>query len=372
MSKKELTIFAVGDLILKLPDPESYFSHVAPILRRGDVVIGHNEIPYTTRPVRTTKTISAEDPDAMSALTFAGFNVVTLAGNHIWDAGVPGIEDTIQWLRNHNITCVGAGLNISEARRPAIVDKDGTVFGFLSYNCVGPKETWASHDKPGCAYVHVLTHYELDHAVPGGTPIVYTFADPDSLDAMLDDIAILRPQCDILAVAFHKGIIHTRAKLARYEKDLSHAAIDAGADLILGHHAHILKGIETYKGKVIFHGLNNLVAILPGLAPKPGQDLGSWARKRRELYNFEPDPDYPTYPFHPEAKMTIVARAVVENGKIDRVTFIPCRVNEKGQPEILKNDAKGQKLFDYMEAITREANLNARFAWEADEIRVVQ
>ncbi len=367
-SGKPLTLFAVGDLILKLPDPQRYFAHVAPVLKTGDVVIGHNEIPYTTRPVRTTNIQSAEDPAAMEALIRAGFNVMTMAGNHLWDAGVPGIEDTLRWLHERNIATAGAGMNLQEAREPALIEHGGTVFGILNYNCVGPKETWATHDKPGGAYVHVLTHYELDHAVPGGTPNVYTFAEPDTLDAMLDDIRKARSRCDVLTVSLHKGIIHTRAKLARYEKDISRAAIDAGADLVLGHHAHILKGIETYKGKVIFHGLNNLVAILPSLAPKPGQDPESWARKRRELYNFEPDPENPTYPFHPQAKMTLIAKVIVVDKKISRVSFLPCEVNKAGEPEILKNDARGQKVFAYMQEITREAKLNGQLKWDGDEI----
>ena len=79
MSGKSLTMMAAGDLILSMPEPESYFKFVAPVLRSGDVVIGHGEIPYTTRPVRTSDTISAQDPDAMRGLTFAGFNVITLA-----------------------------------------------------------------------------------------------------------------------------------------------------------------------------------------------------------------------------------------------------------------------------------------------------
>ncbi|MCP6756654.1 CapA family protein, partial [Klebsiella pneumoniae] len=74
-----LTLFAVGDLILKLPDPRPYFAHVAPTLRTGDIVIGHNEIPYTRRPVRTTTIQSAEDPAAMEALADAGFNIMTMA-----------------------------------------------------------------------------------------------------------------------------------------------------------------------------------------------------------------------------------------------------------------------------------------------------
>jgi poly-gamma-glutamate synthesis protein (capsule biosynthesis protein) len=370
MSNDTVTLFAVGDIILKNENPESYFDLVAPTLRTGDIVIGQGEIPYTNRPVRTTETISAEDPESMRALTYAGFNVITLTGNHMWDAGIPGIEDTISWLKEHDIFPVGTGMNIDEARRPAIVDKKNTKVGIVSYNCVGPRETWASPTKPGSAYVNVLTHYELDHAVPGGTPIVYTFNDPETVDAMLDDIRNLRSKCDVLVVSFHKGIIHTPATLARYELDISRVAIDAGADLILGHHAHILKGIEVYKGKVIFHGLNQLVAILPQLSPKPDQDKQSWAQKRKRLYNFEPDPENPNYPFHPDSKQTIIAKCLIEGGTIRKVTYLPCLINKKGQPEILKHDERGEKIFEYMERISAEARLKVRFEWDSDEVLI--
>jgi poly-gamma-glutamate synthesis protein (capsule biosynthesis protein) len=185
---------------------------------------------------------------------------------------------------------------------------------------------------------------------------------------MIDDVHNLRPLCDVLVVALHKGIIHTPIKLARYERDISRAAIDAGADLILGHHAHILKGIEFYKGKAIFHGLNNLIAVLRSLTPKPNQDRQAWARKRRELYNFEPDPEYPAYPFHPEARQTMIAKFIIEGGKIYRLSYLPCLVNKKSQPELLKNDERGQEVFKYMDKITQGAGLNARYKWEGDEV----
>jgi poly-gamma-glutamate synthesis protein (capsule biosynthesis protein) len=310
------------------------------------------------------------DPENLKALISAGFHVVTLAGNHIWDAGVAGIEDTIRWLRDHGIAFTGAGMNIEEARRPALIERGGTRFGFLSYNCVGPRETWASRSRPGCAYVHVITHYELDHATPGGPPTIYTWAEPGTLEAMIQDIAALRPYCDVLVVSLHKGIAHTRAKLAAYEHQVSRAAIDAGADIVLGHHAHILKGIEIYKGKPVFHGLCNFVAYLPSLAPRPDEDPQSWARRRRELFGFEPDPEYPTYPFHPEAKYTMIAKFTVEGGKVTRVGFLPCLMNKQGRPLVLRREDGGQEVLDYVEGITREAGLNARYRWEDNEVVV--
>ena len=119
--------------------------------------------------------------------------------------------------------------------------------------------------RPGCAYVQVITHYELDHASPGGPPRIYTFAEPESTEAMLTDVEKLRREVDVLIVALHKGIGHTPAALAMYERPLAKAAIDAGADIVVGHHAHILRGIEMYKGRPIYHGLGNFVTVTRAL-----------------------------------------------------------------------------------------------------------
>lgn len=367
MSSTPVTMYAVGDIILG-PAPESYFEYVAPVLQKGDLVFGQLEVPYTTRDAQAVAL--GRDPENLSVLKSVGFDLVTLAGNHIFDAGVAGIEDTTKWLKDNKIAYVGGGMNIGEARSPVIIERNGTRFGFLSYNCVGPKETWANTEKPGCAYVHIITHYELDYATPGGPPTIYTWAETEVLGVMLDDIQKLRPLCDVLTVALHKGIGHTPAKLAAYEKQLSYSALDAGADLIVSHHAHILRGVEFYKGKAIFHGLCNLVAYVPSLAPKNNQDPNAWAQRRREIFGFEPDPDYPTYPFHPEAKYTLIAKLSIERKKIAGVSYLPCMINKQGQPELLKKDERGEAVFDYMKRITGEAGLNARYEWRGNEVIV--
>lgn len=364
---KVLSLLAVGDIIIGA-NAEPFFTFVNPVLHQADVVLGQLEVPFTTRDRHAVEW--GRIPSNLTPLVSSGFDAVTLASNHLMDAGEEGVEDTIAWLREHNIAYTGGGMDIHEARRPVIIERDGTRFGFLNYSCVGPKETWATTEKPGCAYVHVITHYELDHATPGGPPNIYTWAESKTLGAMIDDIRKLRAQCDVLMVAFHKGIAHTPAKLAEYEHQVSFAAIDAGADVVVGHHAHILKGIEVYKGKVIFHGLCNFVSWLPLLAPKPNQDPLSWAKRRRELFGFDPDPEYPTYPFHPEAKYTIIAQCFVQDKKISQVGYIPCIVNKQGQPEVLKHDAKGQEVFDYVEKITRMENMNAQFEWHDDQVVV--
>jgi hypothetical protein len=367
MTSKSLTLITGGDIILG-PDTDSFFGSIEPVLKSADVLVGHLEVLFTREQPRAKEL--GREPDNMRILSDMGFDVLTLAHNHLWDAGVRGISDTLDWLREHHISPVGAGMNIKEARQPVILEKEGTRFGFLSYNCVGPRETWAADERPGCAYVNILTHYELDYASPGGPPDIYTFPQPNSLKAMESDIRQLRPRCDILVVSLHKGLVHTPVTLAQYEQTVSHAAIDAGADLILGHHAHILKGIEVYRGKVIFHSLGNFVTWLPMLALKPGQDKDSWARRRIKIFGFVPDPDYPTYPFHPEAVNALVAKLIIQDHAIVRVSFIPCLVHQQGFPEVIKHPEKGQQVFDYMEKITRGAELNGQFEWDGDEVLI--
>jgi hypothetical protein len=374
MKQEQLTMLAVGDISLGMPKAEFFFELVAPTVRQADVVVGQVEHVFTSRPIKTRidTTAPPADPANMKALSFTGLTVGTLASNHVWDSGPPGIEDTVAGLHSLGIATLGAGMNIDEARRPVVVEKKGTRIGFLDYNCVGPKETWAGRDKAGCAYVHIITYYELDNPSPGGPPTIYTFPDPKSLAAMVEDVKRLRPSCDVLVVSLHKGIGHTPITIATAEQDISRAAIDAGADLILGHHAHILKGIEVYKGKVIFHGLCNFVTAVRHLTDDPSKGSGDWARRRKELFHFSPDPEYPTYPFHPEARYTIIAKVLLEGGAIADVRYIPCLMNKQGQPEILRADERGREVFDYVQRISQSARLSSRFEWEGDEVKILE
>ena len=372
MSEKIATLLGVGDLMLCMPDADSYFKMVTPVLKAADVVVGQGEIVFTSRGVKSYSEamFPPSDPENMKALANAGFNVITLATNHIWDSGVPGVEDTLNGFKDLGIAVTGGGMTLEEARTPAIIERKGARFGFLSYNCVGPKESWATAEKPGCSYVRVLTHYEQQTVQPGIKPAIYTFAEPSSLRAMQDDIRKLRSQVDVVVVCLHKGLVHTPVTLLDYDREIPYAAIDAGADLILGTHPHILKGVEIYKGKAIFHCLCNFVTPNEILTSY-GADSAvakEWAIKRKELFGFDLDPEYPTYPFHSEAKYSIVAKCTVVDGKISRVSYLPLLINKQAQPEILKNDARGQEVFAYMEKITRAADLNAQFEWDGDEV----
>jgi poly-gamma-glutamate capsule biosynthesis protein CapA/YwtB (metallophosphatase superfamily) len=368
-----LKLMLAGDLILDEPEPDSFFELARSTLQEADLLVGHVEVPHTRRGRESTSDVPAppSNPDNLAALKRAGFHVATLAGNHMFDSGPDGIEDTISALRELGIATTGAGMRLAEAREPAVVVRQGLRVGTLSYNCVGPKDSWANEKKAGCAYVQVITHYELDHATPGGPPRIYTFAEPESADAMLMDIEKLRREVDILIVALHKGIGHTPVVLAMYERPLAKAAIDAGADIVVGHHAHILRGVEMYKSRPIYHGLGNFVTVTRALniETNPSPRRLEWARRRRELFGFEPDPNYPTYPFHPEARNTMIAVCEIGAEGVRKAGFIPCWVNPKGQPETCGDDARGRATASYIEQITRKAALRTNFEWDGGLVR---
>jgi poly-gamma-glutamate synthesis protein (capsule biosynthesis protein) len=365
-------LYMTGDLVLDEPDADFFFEPAKAMLAEADLLIGHVEVPHTTRGVESVGDIPApaSDPENLRAVGRAGFRMVSLAGNHIHDRGGEGIADTIANLTEQGVASAGAGLDLSHARRPAVVAKRGLRVGLLSYNCVGPKEGWAGPRRAGCAYLKIITHYELENANPGGPPKVYTFADPDTIELMQIDIAAVRARVDVLVVAFHKGVVHTPAHIAMYEKAVSRAAIEAGADIIIGHHSHILRGVEIWRDKPIFHGLGNFITVTRALSVEGNEspERRAWAEKRKVLFGFEPDPNYPLYPFHPEAKNGMVAACHIAADGTISPGFRPLWIRPTGQPETLGPDERGQAVFDYVAKINQQAGLKTQLAWDGDRV----
>ena len=364
-----LTMAMVGDIILDDEDAERLFDATRSITQGADVTIGHVEVPHTLRGEQSVVGVpgSGGDPKRLEALGRAGFDVITLAANHLFDYGAAGVRDTLDALHAQGIVTAGAGMNIAEARRPALIERDGVRIGVLSYNCVGPKESWASAGKPGAAYVHTMKH--LDERD------LYTFADPKTLKAMQDDIAALRANIDVLIVALHKGIVHTPIEVQDAEKQVSYAAIDAGADLVIGHHQHILRGVEFYRDRPIFHGLCNFVCVTDALSPDPSKNDSPerllHAEKRLKLYGFAPDPNYPKYAFHPEAKNSMIAICdIAPDGSLSRFGFLPLWIEPDGQPVAPGDSEKGREVADYVARISKGAGFDTQFAWDGDRVLV--
>lgn len=238
-----LQLAAVGDIMLggsAVPKlrREGYdypFLLVQPILRQADVVFGNLEGPLTDAgQAAPDKRYVFRSPPAKvaPALAAAGFTVVSLANNHTMDYGVEGLKQTMAALDEAGIQHTGAGMNLQEARRPAFVKSGDYTLGFLAYSLTFPESFWAQGQRPGTAFGHA-SHVRAD-------------------------VAAARDQADVVVVSFHWGREAT-TELRDYQSKLAHAAIDSGASVVLGHHPHILQGIEYYKHGIIFYSLGNFV-----------------------------------------------------------------------------------------------------------------
>jgi poly-gamma-glutamate synthesis protein (capsule biosynthesis protein) len=203
-------------------------------LRSADLTLANFENPVVEDAVwHPDAPTFTGDLRLLPELTQAGIDGVTLGNNHIMDAGVPGLEETLGHLDNANISHAGAGINLEAAREPMLFEVGGLKMGVLSYQGVPYYEwAWATQTAPGTA--------------------------PLQEDVMTEDIKRLRPEVDLLAVLPHWGKEYMATPEPNQVK-LAHAAIDAGADLLIGGHAHWPKGIEIYKGKPIYYGVGNFL-----------------------------------------------------------------------------------------------------------------
>ncbi len=344
-----------GDLVLDEPQPDHWLSGIAAATRSADLTIGHLEVPHTIGADELPGDVPAPgaNPRHLAALQRAGFDAVTLAGNHIADCGARGIADTRAELSRLGIACCGADSTLALARRPAVLQAAGRRIALLSYNCVGPEQGWATPTRAGCAYVRVSTR--------DGGPVApvaeLADAEPESLASMQRDVAAAAADHDFVVVALHKGLVHTPARLAPYERPLAHAAIDAGADAVVGHHAHLIRGLEFHRGKPIFHGLGNGCVVTRALSPGQSHpSRAAWVERRKRLFGFEPDPAYWLAPFHPDAVNAMLGRIRwYEDGQIE-TGFVPVYVEAPGRP-VIAAEAQAATVVAYVARITREAGL---------------
>ena len=204
------------------------------LFRTDDLSIVNLECPVTTRGTRRVKPFTFRmKPAALDALKSAGIEVVNLANNHIYDFGKVGLFDTIHALDSADIQHVGAGRNRAEAHTPFIKEIKGRKIAVLGY--YGPGESPAATSKEGGVAAR-------------------------RLDAIVNDIQRLRENksADYIVIVFHWGT--EKATIPdREQRQLAHRVIDAGADAIVGHHPHVLQGIEQYKHGVIVYSLGNLI-----------------------------------------------------------------------------------------------------------------
>ena len=368
---KQLSICCVGDLILDEPGPIApYFDDCREVLKAQDILIGHVETPHTTRNLPSCIDIQAppSKPEHLEPLRAVGFDVATVAGNHLYDCGPYGVIDTVEKLKKLGIQPVGGGANIAEAKKPAILEKNRLKVGVLSYNATGPKLGWAMSQKPGANYVSVETSYVPARDMPGCPAKVYTFLWPESLKQFQEEVSALRQQVDVVVVCLHKGNGGDHPRLDTYEQPLCYAAIDAGADIIFAHHHHVLKGVELYKDRPIYHGLGNFVCVTYAMTaghnntPEMIAYLKQRAREGRGDGHYEVE----FYPWSQVSRYTMIAKVLVDENGIVESGFIPCYIEKSGNVTVKNRVNGGQEVLDFVFKQTEGAHLGVSFEWSED------
>lgn len=213
---------------------------VAPITRESDLAVINLETSVSTRG--STKKPEGygfrSNPDSLQGLVNSGIDIVSLANNHTLDFGEDSFYDTLESLNQYDIAYVGGGKNKQEAEQVRIIEKNGMKIGFLAFTSVIPWSSWeAQENKPGAAI------YKDEYK-----------------DKLLQNIENASKTCDILTVIPHWGTEYAQVP-REHQKELAHAMIDAGADIVIGHHPHVLQGIEFYKDKPILYSVGNFIFL---------------------------------------------------------------------------------------------------------------
>ena len=240
---KTTTLYFVGDIMLTRGvessveknfggDYNKLFDNLVEF-RNADILFGNLEGDVSDVGNNVGSKYSFRmNPAVLPALKNAGFSVVSFSNNHVGDWNMDAFKDTLSRLSSANILKTGAGMNKEDAETPAIIEKNGVRFGFISFSDVGPDWLEAKTNNPG----------------------ILLASDPN-FETIIQNA---KTKCDVLIVSFHFGVEYELTHNNRQES-LAHSAIDNGADMVVGGHPHVMEDIEEYKGKTIVYSLGNFI-----------------------------------------------------------------------------------------------------------------
>ncbi len=261
-------LILTGDInLIGVDDPAVPFRQVAPVLKAADAVFANLECclftPNENREMMRDDQSGFEGlyapPASGEALRLAGVQVIGNANNQNY--GAEAILASNKRLDELGIAHAGTGANKAAARAPVIIERNGSSIGFLQRTSqYWPNNHEAGERAAGVAAMKAYTAYQppyyKDNKIPPNRPgapaKVVTWTDPDYLAEMKADVAALKAQADIVIASHHWGYAE---EILQYQRELAHADIDAGADVVMGHGPHFPLAIEFYKSKPIYYGL---------------------------------------------------------------------------------------------------------------------
>lgn len=290
--EKSAEILFVGDImldrgvesqILKQTNWKWPFLKIANEFKKAGIVFGNLEGPISDKGTKVGSIYSFRaDPRVIEGLNHAGFNVLSVANNHMLDYGRAALEDTFSKLNEAGIDYTGGGLNATESGAPIIKEINGTKIAFLAYTNLCAASWKATDKKSGINCVSETDFEKIKNA-----------------------IGEIKKQTDIVVVSMHAGEEYTQ-DITKFQNDFSKYAIDAGADLVIGHHPHVAQKYETYTSKIsgqvgwIFYSLGNFI--------------------------FDQS-------FSEETMQGLMVKVIIKNKKIQEVIPIKIQINETFQAE---------------------------------------
>jgi len=240
--KKPIKMVFVGDIMLSRSvgkiidankDPRYPFLEVMEKVSKADIAFANLEGPVSGIGKNQGSIYSFRaNPAVLTGLIYVGFDVLSLANNHILDWGPDALTDTVNILHSGNIKTIGAGTDADYANAPAVIDVGGMSVAFLGYTNLMPRSFEAGTSMPGLSSFHLEQAQEI--------------------------VKNLKQKGNLVVVSFHWGVEYEKSA-NNAQKNIAHALVDAGADLIIGHHPHVVQEMEHYKNGYIAYSLGNFV-----------------------------------------------------------------------------------------------------------------
>ena len=240
--RSEAVLLFVGDIMLSrvvgtkmetIGDYKYPFLEAANVLENVDLTFGNLEGPISDRGQNQGSIYSFRaDPRVVEGLSYAGIDVLSLANNHIWDWGETALLDTISLLARAGITPVGAGANYEQANKPALFEIGKVKMAVLAYTNLLPKNLQAGYETPG------LSDFDVDKVV--------------------EVVSTLTEEGNLVVILMHWGEEY-KTSANNSQKEIARVLIDAGADLIVGHHPHVVQELEQYGDGWVAYSLGNFV-----------------------------------------------------------------------------------------------------------------
>jgi len=239
--EKSATLVFVGDImlsrhigkIIEAHGPTYPFELIAPFTAKADLAFANLENPVSTRGTHQGSIYSFRaNPSALQGLQFAGFDVVSIANNHLFDWGLDAFTDTLSHLKKYNILFAGGGMNQEEANAWAVKRINGAQYCFLAYTQFASR--FLKEGEPGMAFL--------------------------KKEKVLEAITQAKEKgaCNAVIISIHWGNEYETAPFPE-QKVLARSFIDGGALLVIGHHPHVAQEVEEYKDGLIAYSLGNFV-----------------------------------------------------------------------------------------------------------------